>query len=102
MPRYHIGFARLALGELRECFPEARAATLVRSHLIKEMRTTYSERPGLSRWRPGPKTRYPYVFLARDWTATGWPATMEGAIRSGYLAAHAVETALRSHGSKRR
>lgn len=91
---------RLAVGELRECFPKARAATLVRSHVIKEMRATYSERPGLNRWRPGPKTRYPNVFLAGDWTATGWPATMEGAVRSGYVAARAVENAVRSQGSE--
>lgn len=87
---------RLAVGELCEFFPKARTATLVRSHVIKEMRATYSARPGLNRWRPGPETRYPNVFLAGDWTATGWPATMEGAVRSGYLAARSVTDAIRS------
>lgn len=87
---------RLAVGELCEFFPKARTATLVRSHVIKEMRATYSARPDLNRWRPSPETRYPNVFLAGDWTATGWPATMEGAVRSGYLAARAVTDAIRS------
>ena len=36
------------------------------------------------------KTQWPRIFLAGDWTATGWPATMEGAVRSGYLAAEAL------------
>jgi zeta-carotene desaturase len=40
--------------------------------------------------RPHPETAWPRVFLAGDWTATGWPATMEGAVRSGYLAAEAL------------
>ncbi len=88
--------ARLAVRELGEFFPKARTATLARSHVIKEMRATYSARPSLNRWRPGPETRYPNVFLAGDWTATGWPATMEGAVRSGYLAARAVTDAIRS------
>ena len=88
--------ARLAVRELCDFFPKARAATLVKSHVIKEMRATYSAGPGLDRWRPGPETRYPNVFLAGDWTATGWPATMEGAVRSGYLAARAVTNAIRS------
>lgn len=90
--------ARLAVRELSEFFPKARTATLVRSHVIKEMRATYSASPGLIRWRPGPETRYPNVFLAGDWTATGWPATMEGAVRSGYLAARAITNAIRSSG----
>ena len=80
----------LARRELEEFFPACRDAELVRSHVIKEARATYSAVPGLQAARPGPATKYPNVFLAGDWTNTGWPATMEGAVRSGYIAAEAV------------
>jgi zeta-carotene desaturase len=87
----------LALKELREFFPAARAATLLKSTVIKEVHATYSPRPGIDAHRPPQSTAWPRVFLAGDWTATGWPATMEGAVRSGYLAAEAL---LRSRGTK--
>ena len=80
----------LACKELREFFPASRDAKLVRSHVIKEVRATYSSRPGLSAQRPEAETKHPNVFLAGDWTNTGWPPTMEGAVRSGYLAAECV------------
>jgi zeta-carotene desaturase len=80
----------LALSELREFFPEARSANLLKSTVIKEVHATYSPKPGVDRYRPGPETAWPRVFLAGDWIATGWPATMEGAVRSGYLAAEAL------------
>jgi zeta-carotene desaturase len=80
----------LALAELREFFPGARDANLVKSTVIKEVHATYSPRPGVDAYRPKPETVWPRVFLAGDWTATGWPATMEGAVRSGYLAAESV------------
>jgi len=80
----------LALSEVREFFPAARDAKLVKSTVIKEVNATYSPRPGIDVHRPTPVTPWPRVFLAGDWTATGWPATMEGAVRSGYLAAEAL------------
>jgi squalene-associated FAD-dependent desaturase len=80
----------LALAEVREFFPAAREATLVKSTVIKEVNATYSPRPGIDAHRPQAATPWPRVFLAGDWAATGWPATMEGAVRSGYLAAEAV------------
>jgi squalene-associated FAD-dependent desaturase len=83
----------LALGEVREFFPVARQANLVKSTVIKELNATYSPRPGIDSHRPTPVTAWPNVFLAGDWTATGWPATMEGAVRSGYLAAEALTRA---------
>jgi squalene-associated FAD-dependent desaturase len=83
----------LALGEVREFFPAARVANLVKSTVIKEVNATYSPRPGIDAYRPTPITPWPRVFLAGDWTATGWPATMEGAVRSGYLAAEALARA---------
>ncbi len=80
----------IAVKELQEFFPDARGANLLKSTVIKEVNATYSPRPGVDRYRPKPETAWPRVFLAGDWTATGWPATMEGAVRSGYLAAEAV------------
>src|SRR4051812_29735990 len=80
----------LALAEVREFFPAARAASLLKSTVIKEVNATYSPRPGIDAYRPMPETAWPRVFLAGDWTATGWPATMEGAVRSGYLAAETL------------
>jgi zeta-carotene desaturase len=80
----------LALGEVREFFPAARDANLVKATVIKEVNATYSPRPGIDAYRPVAATEWPRVFLAGDWTATGWPATMEGAVRSGYLAAEAL------------
>ena len=80
----------LALKELHEFFPAARNANLLKSTVIKEVNATYSPRPGMDAYRPRPETTWPRIFLAGDWTATGWPATMEGAVRSGYLAAQCV------------
>ncbi len=83
----------LALKEVREFFPAARAANLIKSTVIKEVQAVYSPRPGIDAHRPPQTTAWPRVFLAGDWTATGWPATMEGAVRSGYLAAEALTCA---------
>jgi zeta-carotene desaturase len=83
----------LALRELREFFPAARDASLVKSAVIKEVHATYSPRPGIDAYRPASATAWPRVLLAGDWTATGWPATMESAVRSGYLAAEALTRA---------
>jgi len=80
----------LAVKEAQEFFPGARDAKLVKSTVIKEVHATYSPRPGIDQYRHKPETAWARVFLAGDWTATGWPATMEGAVRSGYLAAEAL------------
>ncbi|MCY4187872.1 MAG: FAD-dependent oxidoreductase [Bryobacterales bacterium] len=79
-----------AVAQIKDTFRGAREAELLHSRVIKEMRATYSAVPGLEAARPGARTRFPNFFLAGDWTATGWPATMEGAVRSGYTAADAV------------
>ena len=80
----------LALAELAEYFPQAKEAKVLKAAVIKEVFATYSIVPGLDRYRPPAKTGWPRLFLAGDWTVTGWPATMEGAVRSGYLAAEAI------------
>jgi uncharacterized protein with NAD-binding domain and iron-sulfur cluster len=54
------------------------------------VRATYSIVPGLDTLRPAAESGWPGLMLAGDWTATGWPSTMESAARSGYLAAEAV------------
>jgi zeta-carotene desaturase len=79
-----------ALRELAMFFPEVKRANLVKSGVLKEARATFSVVPGLDRFRPGAQTDWPGFFLAGDWTATEWPSTMEGAVRSGRLAAGAV------------
>jgi zeta-carotene desaturase len=80
----------LATRELAEFFPIAKEAKVLKAAVIKEVYATYAIVPGLDQYRPEAKTAWPRIFLAGDWTATGWPATMEGAVRSGYLAAEAV------------
>ena len=86
----------LCLKEVRQALPAAREAQLVKATVIKEATATFSPEPGVDQWRPAQETKTPGLFLAGDWTQTGWPATMEGAVRSGYLAAEAV---LRSAGT---
>jgi uncharacterized protein with NAD-binding domain and iron-sulfur cluster len=76
--------------ELAELFPAATSATIRRVRVITEHAATFSAVPGVDRWRPAQQTPYRNLFVAGDWTATGWPATMEGAVRSGYLAAEAI------------
>lgn len=83
----------LAMAELAEFFPRARQARLEQAQVIKEARATWSPKPGMEAFRPVSETRVRGLFLAGDWTRTGWPATMEGAVRSGYLAAEAVTRA---------
>ena len=97
MPRAAI--IELALQELKEFFPKANKAKLERAHVVKEVRATFSAAPGLEGHRPVNCTAIPNLFLAGDWTQSGWPATMEGAVRSGYLAAEAL---LRSIDSPRK
>jgi len=88
MPRGEI--IELALKELAEFFPAVLEAKLEKAHVVKEVRATFSALPNLESHRPMSKTAIPNLFLAGDWTRSGWPATMEGAVRSGYLAAEAV------------
>jgi squalene-associated FAD-dependent desaturase len=79
-----------ALAEAEVFFPRMREAQLLRSSVLKEARATFSVTPGLDRFRPKQATGVPGLFLAGDWTRTEWPSTMEGAVRSGRLAAGAV------------
>ena len=79
-----------ALAELERFFPETARARLLKSGILKEARATFSVAPGLDAFRPQQRTAWPGLHLAGDWTATDWPSTMEGAARSGRLAAGEV------------
>ncbi len=81
---------QLVLAELERLFPAVRLAALRRARVVTEHAATFSARPGVDRLRPGQISPVANLFVAGDWTATGWPATMEGAVRSGYLAAQAL------------
>jgi zeta-carotene desaturase len=91
MPRADV--IALAMRELTEFFPRAKDAKLEKAHVVKEIRATFSARAGLEQSRPASATKFTNLFLAGDWTRSGWPATMEGAVRSGYLAAEGVARA---------
>lgn len=87
-PRQEI--VELVRSELNQVLPAARQARLLKSTVVKETAATFSPAPGVDRWRPQAGSPIGQLFLAGDWTRTGWPATMEGAVRSGYQAAQAV------------
>ncbi|QEG02553.1 15-cis-phytoene desaturase [Stieleria maiorica] len=78
------------LGELRHAFPAARDATLLRHRLVTDPNSVFSLRPEVDAIRPAAATAVPWLSLAGDWTQTDWPATMEGAVISGRLAAAAA------------
>jgi uncharacterized protein with NAD-binding domain and iron-sulfur cluster len=86
----HEEVRRRIMEELVRLFPAAAAATVLRSRVVTEQAATFSATPGVDQWRPAQASPLPNLLLAGDWTATGWPATMEGAVRSGYLAAEAL------------
>jgi len=72
---------------LEHLLPGAREARVVDFFVVREHAATFRAEPGSGRLRPGPRTSVPGLFLAGAWTDTGWPATMEGAVRSGHAAA---------------
>ena len=80
----------LCVRELAEVLPATREAKLVKATVIKEVNATFSPGVGVDRFRPPQQSPVPNLVLAGDWTRTGWPSTMEGAVRSGYLAAEAL------------
>jgi squalene-associated FAD-dependent desaturase len=81
---------RVIVAELARLFPIIAAAKLLRARVVTEHAATFSAVPGVDRWRPPQASPIANLAVAGDWTATGWPATMEGAVRSGYLAAEVI------------
>ncbi len=65
-------------------------AALPRWQIVRERRATFAALPSENAKRPGPETQFKNLLLAGDWTATGLPATIESAVRSGHRAAELV------------
>lgn len=82
----------LAHKELQRFYPTSAAASIVHSLIIKEKRATFSPRVGLEQYRPSNRTAISNLFLAGDWTDTKLPATIEGAIQSGFASADMVKS----------
>ena len=83
---------------LAELFPEARAETVTEFFVTRERRATFRQVPGTARLRPKSATALPGLALAGAWTDTGWPDTMEGAVRSGLNAVIALHDQLEAAG----
>lgn len=94
LDRNRTEIIELAMRELAEFFPEVKQARLLKGTVVKEVHATFSPSPGLEAYRPPAATPWPRVFLSGDWTNTGWPATMEGAVRAGYASAQALAASL--------
>ncbi|MHB1424574.1 MAG: hydroxysqualene dehydroxylase HpnE [Gemmataceae bacterium] len=95
----HAETQRRILEELVRLFPAAATAQVIRARVVTEHAATFIPLPGVDKRRPSQTSPIPNLFVAGDWTATGWPATMESAVRSGYLAAEAL---LERRGTKAR
>lgn len=88
--RDHGDVVREVVSDLKATFPLAKTARLTRSRVVTQNEAVFSVTPELDAIRPVQETSISGLTLAGDWTTTSWPATMEGAVRSGYLAAEAV------------
>ncbi len=86
---------------LRELLPGARDAAVETFFVTREHAATFRAAPGARALRPGPRTALPGLLIAGSWTDTGWPATMEGAVRSGHAASHEALTALAAQNGSR-
>jgi squalene-associated FAD-dependent desaturase len=78
------------VAELADIWPAARQAQLLRHRIVTEPHAVFARNAQTEAARPDAATIVPGLFVAGDWTNTGWPATMEGAVRSGYAAARAL------------
>jgi len=85
--------------ELTRIWPETTQAQLIHSRMVTEHQAVFSVKPGIERLRPSQRTAVKGLYLAGDWTSTGWPATMEGAVRSGLQAAEFLLNDLGQHES---
>jgi squalene-associated FAD-dependent desaturase len=90
VPKSRQEIIDLCVRELADVLPATRDAKLVKATVVKEVNATFSPGVGVDRFRPQQQSPIKNLILAGDWTRTGWPSTMEGAVRSGYLAAEAV------------
>jgi len=90
-PRPNAELVAAAEGALRRYFPAMKDATVTRSLVLREAEATFASDPEAEALRPTTRTPIQGLYLAGDWTATGLPATIEGAVRSGLAAAGAIE-----------
>ena len=80
----------IVLRELQHIFPGARCANLLQSKVVTDPKSVFSITPKFEELRPPSRTGLPWLHLAGDWVATGWPATMESAVISGRMAAASI------------
>jgi uncharacterized protein with NAD-binding domain and iron-sulfur cluster len=80
----------LVLADLHACLPEAAQATLVKSYVVRWPKATISPQPGVEALRPDQRSPIANLYVAGEWTQTGWPSTMESAARSGYRTAEYI------------
>jgi uncharacterized protein with NAD-binding domain and iron-sulfur cluster len=90
LPRDRAEIRDAVLADLADVWPEVRRAKLLRWWVVTEHGATFAVRPGVEQLRLPQRTPVDGLFLAGDWTSTGWPATMEGAVRSGFLAVQEI------------
>jgi squalene-associated FAD-dependent desaturase len=90
VPKSRQEIIDLCVREMADVLPATRDAKLVKATVVKEVNATFSPQIGVDRYRPAQQSPIKNLVLAGDWTRTGWPSTMEGAVRSGYLAAEAL------------
>ncbi|HVR71515.1 MAG TPA: hydroxysqualene dehydroxylase HpnE [Vicinamibacteria bacterium] len=90
-PRPNAELTQAAEAALRRYFPAMAGAAVTRALVIREADATFASDPAAEALRPGVRTPIAGLYLAGDWTDTGLPATIEGAVRSGLVAAQAVE-----------
>jgi squalene-associated FAD-dependent desaturase len=86
--RHPDDLAAWVRAELARLLPAVASAEVLDTLVTKERTATFRAVPGTAELRPGPRTTIPGLAVAGAWTDTGWPATMEGAVRSGRAAAH--------------
>lgn len=86
----------IAKNDLISCFPELKHYNITASRVLKEMRATFVPDSYSLKNRPGTKTNFKNLFLAGDWTDTGLPATIEGAVKSGKTASNAILDIIKS------
>jgi len=92
VPRGELG--KTFVSEMEQLFPAAAEKAVTRVLVVKNVDATFRSTPGTARGRLPQRTPVPGLFLAGDWTSTGWPSTMESAVRSGHLAAEAAVESL--------
>ena len=90
-PKKNAEIVAAAEEALRRFFPAMAGATIERTLVLREADATFASSPETEGLRPGPRTDIPGLWLAGDWTDTGLPATIEGAVRSGLAAAEGVD-----------